>query len=211
MNAYGTPKTVVSLGTDYHPFDRLVSWMDEWLEQQAAPPSCLVQHGYSRPPHFALGVTMVSHQEILDLYASANLVVVQGGPGSIFDALSTGHIPIAVPRRAQLKEVVDDHQVEFTRQLAKQGLAVIAETKESLWAELDHAVQKPADFLTTPRPSGSVAAAHRLGQAIQQMQSRPAGMTAMRRLGHLLAPRCFWGQDRNVITPRRYSNAKAPA
>lgn len=187
MNTYGKPKTVVSLGTDYHPFDRLVSWMDEWLEQQPAPPSCLVQHGYSRPPHFAPGVTMVSHQEILDLYTSADVVVVQGGPGSIFDALSTGHIPIAVPRRAQLKEVVDDHQVEFTRQLVKQGLAVMAETKESLWAELEHAVREPADFYTTPRPSGSLAAALRLGQAIEDLQSRPAGRVSMRRLGHLLA------------------------
>lgn len=186
MNPYGTPQAVVSLGTDYHPFDRLVLWMDEWLQQQPAPPSCLVQHGYSRPPQFAPGVIMVSHQEILDLYTSANLVVVQGGPGSIFDALSTGHIPIAVPRRAQLKEVVDDHQVEFTRQLARQGLAVIAETKESLWAELEHAVREPTDYCTAPRPSGSAEAALRLGRAVQDMQSRPARFISMRRLGHVL-------------------------
>lgn len=189
MNTYGTPKTVVSLGTDYHRFDRLVLWMDEWLEHQPAPPSCVVQHGSSRPPLFASGVTMVSHQEILDLYTSAKVVVVQGGPGSIFDALSTGHIPITVPRRAQLKEVVDDHQVEFARQMARQGLAVIAETKESLWAELEHAVREPEDFCTTPRPSGSAEAALRLGRAVQDMQGRPARMVSMRRLGQLLVHR----------------------
>lgn len=127
MNNYGSPKIVVSLGTDHHAFDRLVSWTDEWLEQQAAPPSCLVQHGASRPPRRAPGVTMVSHQEILDLYADAEVIVVQGGPGSIIDALSTGHIPIAVPRRSQLHEVVDDHQVEFAQQMARQGQAVLAD------------------------------------------------------------------------------------
>ncbi|WP_461172292.1 hypothetical protein M1D93_15020 [Arthrobacter sp. Z1-9] len=189
MNNYGTPKAVVSLGTDYHPFDRLVSWMDEWLEQQPVPPSCLMQHGYSRPPRFAAGVVMVSHQEILDLYATAHVVVVQGGPGSIFDALSTGHVPIAVPRSAKLKEHVDDHQVEFTRQVARQGLVVIAETKESLWAELEHAQRRPEDFATTPRPSRSLEAALELGRAIQDLQSRPAGTMSMRRLGHLLGHR----------------------
>lgn len=183
------PKTVVSLGTDYHPFDRLVLWMDEWLEQQPAPRSCIVQHGFSRAPHFAQGITMVSHQEILDLYAAARVVVVQGGPGSIFDALSTGHIPIAVPRRAQLKEVVDDHQLEFTRQMARQGLAVIAETKASLWAELEHALRAPEDFVTAPRPSGSAEAALRLGQAVQDLQRRPGRLVSMRRLGQLLVNR----------------------
>jgi UDP-N-acetylglucosamine transferase subunit ALG13 len=189
MNRYGTPKTVVSLGTDYHPFDRLVSWMDEWLEQQAAPPSCLVQHGFSRAPHFAPGVRMVSHQEILDLYSAAEIVVVQGGPGSIFDALSTGHIPITVPRRAQLNEVVDDHQVEFARQMARQGQAVLVETKESLWAELEHAMEQPGDFQTVPRHSGSAEAALRLGRAVQEMQVHPARRVSMRRLGQLLKQR----------------------
>jgi UDP-N-acetylglucosamine transferase subunit ALG13 len=184
-----TPKIVVSLGTDYHPFDRLVSWIDEWLEQQSAPPGCLVQHGYSRPPHFAAGVVMVSREEILDLYRSADLVVVQGGPGSIFDALSTGHIPIAVPRRAQLKEVVDDHQVEFARQMARQRLAVLAETKESLWAELEHARRQPEDFLTTPRPSGSAEAALRLRRAVHDMPTRPGRIVSIKRLGHLLVNR----------------------
>lgn len=187
MNIYGSPRIVVSLGTDYHAFDRLVTWMDGWLEQQVAPPSCLVQHGASRPPLSAPGVTMVSHQEILDLYTGAQVVVVQGGPGSIIDALSTGHIPIAVPRRAKLHEVVDDHQVEFARQMARQGQAVVAETKESLWTELEHAMREPGDFCTAPRPSGSAEAALRLGRAVKEMQNAPAGIVSMRRIGQLLA------------------------
>ncbi|WP_087873035.1 glycosyltransferase [Arthrobacter globiformis] len=187
MNIYGTPRIVVSLGTDYHTFDRLVTWMDGWLEQQPAPPTCLVQHGASRAPHCAPGVTMVSHEEILDLYAGAEIIVVQGGPGSIIDALSTGHVPIAVPRRAALHEVVDDHQVEFARQMERQGQAVVAETKESLWAELEHALREPGDFCTAPRPSGSVEAALRLGRAVEELQKAPAGIVSMRRIRHLLA------------------------
>lgn len=187
MNTHVKTKTVVSLGTDYHTFDRLVLWMDEWLEAQSDSQSCVFQHGFSRPPLFAQPVTMVSRQEILDLYTSANVVVVQGGPGSIFDALSTGRIPIAVPRRAHLKEAVDDHQVEFARQMARQGLAVVAETRESLWAALEHAVREPGDFVTTPRPSGSAEAAMRLGRVVQDILSRPGRPPSVKRLRHLLA------------------------
>lgn len=186
MNTYGAPKIVVSLGTDYHKFDRLVSWTDEWLEQQAAPPSCLVQHGASRPPRCAPGVTMVSHQEILDLYAGADVVVVQGGPGSIIDALSTGHIPITVPRRSNLHEVVDDHQVEFAQQMARQGQAVVTETKEGLWTELEHALRQPEDFRAAPRPSGSTEAALRLARAVEDLLTVPVGRFSMRRMLHLL-------------------------
>ncbi|MDR6414894.1 hypothetical protein J2808_001634 [Pseudarthrobacter sulfonivorans] len=70
--------------------------------------------------------------------------------------------------------------------MARQGQAVIAETKECLWAELDHAMQQPGDFHTVPRPSGSSEAALRLGRAVQEMQSRPARIVSMKRLGQLL-------------------------
>lgn len=129
---------------------------------------------------------MVSHQEILDLYADAEVIVVQGGPGSIIDALSTGHIPIAVPRRSQLHEVVDDHQVQFAQQMARQGQAVLAETREGLWTELEHALRRPDDFRAVPRPSGSSSAALRLAQAVEQLQDTPAGMFSLRRFGQLL-------------------------
>jgi hypothetical protein len=32
---------LVSVGTDFHPFDRLVSWVDEWLSQQTDPHECI--------------------------------------------------------------------------------------------------------------------------------------------------------------------------
>ncbi|HBW18036.1 MAG TPA: hypothetical protein DEH11_02965, partial [Actinobacteria bacterium] len=28
-----TPRVVVTVGTDHHPFDRLISWINDWLGQ----------------------------------------------------------------------------------------------------------------------------------------------------------------------------------
>ena len=49
--------------------------------------------------------------DLMGYYATASVVVVQGGPGSIQDARRTGAIPLVVPRRAEFDEVVDNHQV----------------------------------------------------------------------------------------------------
>jgi UDP-N-acetylglucosamine transferase subunit ALG13 len=178
------PKVVVSLGTDYHKFNRLVSWIDGWLARQLNPPRCVVQHGSSYAPLLAEGVTMVSHQEILDLYAGADIVVCQGGPGSIFDSLSTGHVPVVVPRLAKLHEAVDDHQVEFTRQMARHGEAIMADSAEALWAELDRDLREPQCLRCAPRPSGSALAADALGQAIEELQR--GGKVSIRRLRQLI-------------------------
>ena len=31
----------VTVGTDYHPFDRLVDWIDRWVAGEADPPHVL--------------------------------------------------------------------------------------------------------------------------------------------------------------------------
>ena len=39
---------VISLGTDYHRFDRLLRWVDAYLKENPHL-SCLVQHGHTAP------------------------------------------------------------------------------------------------------------------------------------------------------------------
>jgi UDP-N-acetylglucosamine transferase subunit ALG13 len=41
---------LVVLGTDHHPFDRLVQWIDEFAATQEPDYRCLVQHGYTTAP-----------------------------------------------------------------------------------------------------------------------------------------------------------------
>jgi UDP-N-acetylglucosamine transferase subunit ALG13 len=52
----------------------------------------------------------------------ARVIVTHGGVGSILMALSAGKSPIVMPRRAALREAVDDHQVDFVEHLAKAGI-----------------------------------------------------------------------------------------
>lgn len=144
------PDIVVSLGTDHHPFPRLVEWLDQALEQLPEV-SCLLQHGFTRPSERAMNTHRMPRTELLEMYHSAQVVIVQGGPGSILDARLTGHIPLAVPRLAHLGEVVDDHQVAFTRHMVEDGEARLVEGPDELLTAIKAIMARPSEFRTEPR------------------------------------------------------------
>lgn len=144
------PDIVVSLGTDHHPFPRLVEWLDQALEQLPEV-SCLLQHGFTRPSERAMNTHRMPRTELLEMYHSAQVVIVQGGPGSILDARLTGHIPLAVPRLAHLGEVVDDHQVAFTRHMVEDGEARLIEGPDELLTAIKAIMARPSEFRTEPR------------------------------------------------------------
>lgn len=166
-------KIVVSLGTDFHRFDRLVGWVDEWLASLDKPPSCLVQYGASRRPEMAEGIERMPRLELLEFYRHADLVIVQGGPGSILDAREAGHIPLAVPRLPLLNEVVDAHQVAFSSVMERQGEAVMVSTLEELMRLGAAALENPALMRTPPRTPGGADAVKHLERILSDFVSTP--------------------------------------
>ena len=90
---------VVSVGTDHHRFDRLLRWVQEYLEANPQV-SALVQHGFTDPIPAGECVQRMPREQLLEHFRTSGVVLVQGGPGSILDARLTGAIPLAVPRRA---------------------------------------------------------------------------------------------------------------
>ncbi len=186
-NFASQPQVIVSLGTDHHRFDRLVDWIDEWLSSTPSAPSCLVQHGASRAPRFAEGVTRMPRQELLGLYSRATVVVVQGGPGSILDAREVGHIPIAVARRPEMHEVVDSHQIAFANTMARYGNAMVVNSSGALAQAMERALQYPESMRTAPRISGAQTAAMKLDEAIRQLEMSPHKPVALRRIKQLVS------------------------
>jgi len=81
--------------------------------------------------------------------AKAELVILHGGAGSVINAIRAGQVPVIVPRRAEFAEHINNHQVEFAQQLAKQGRVVLVENR----GELQLAVTK-AKGLRNQRTKG---------------------------------------------------------
>lgn len=124
------------MGTYFHPFDRLLDWIEPWAE---AHPDVMfvVQHGPGRALAGALNHDFVSYDHLLDLFAAADVIVLQGGAGGVMDARELGRVPIVVPRRPVDDEVVDSHQLIFTGKAAELGLVYCADSRDDLWSLLD--------------------------------------------------------------------------
>jgi UDP-N-acetylglucosamine transferase subunit ALG13 len=139
------PCVFVTVGTDHHPFDRLVSWVDEWLAtDERARARCFVQSGTSAPPRLAEGKAYLSRKEMDELLDLALVVVCHGGPSTIAECHGHGKKPIVVPRRHALSEHVDDHQVRFARHLARLGYVVLVETQKEFADKVSAALTSSA-------------------------------------------------------------------
>ena len=138
------PLVVATVGTDHHPFDRLVRWVDEWYSSRRSNEiRCLLQRGTSQPPLHVPSTDYLPYHELEAALRDARAVVCHGGPATIMACIATGTRPIVVPRRRDLGEHVDDHQVSFARRIVDEGTIALAETQESFEALLDRELDEP--------------------------------------------------------------------
>ncbi|WP_104107599.1 glycosyltransferase [Nocardioides sp. 616] len=128
--ALGGPCVAVLLGTDHHPFDRLVRWSEALAAESAEP--WFVQHGSTRLPRTLSGRRMLGGREVASLMESVDVVITHGGPGLIMEARSARHTPIVVPRDPAHGEHVDGHQMTFARHLEAEGKIHLVDSLDTL-------------------------------------------------------------------------------
>ena len=143
-DAAPAPLVFLTVGTDHHPFDRLVRWVDTWAAGREV--RVVAQFGTAAAPHNADGASMLRSDELGRLMGRAAAVVCHGGPGTIAAARDAGTIPIVVPRRPDLGEHVDDHQLRFVARLADAGAVHAPATEAELRELLDRALEDPTAF-----------------------------------------------------------------
>jgi UDP-N-acetylglucosamine transferase subunit ALG13 len=172
------PLVFVTLGTDHHPFDRLVRWVDGWLANGGcARARCLVQTGRSMKSELGESVDFLPYEEIQRAVGSAAVVVTHGGPGSIALSVTLGRRPIVVPRLQSLGEHVDDHQIAFARRLAARGTIELVQREEEFVAALERALASPPDAVAArevPPPLEAVRRVERLVDSLFEPKSEDA-------------------------------------
>jgi UDP-N-acetylglucosamine transferase subunit ALG13/glycosyltransferase involved in cell wall biosynthesis len=134
------PLVLVTIGTDHHPFRRLTDWVEQWLadggEKQAR---MLIQHGATTLPAGPGRVKQLGYSDLQQALQEASVVVTHAATTAI-EARAVGTVPIVVPRRPDLGEHVDDHQLRFARKLRADALAVVCETEQEFRDALDSAL-----------------------------------------------------------------------
>lgn len=120
----------VSVGSQL-PFDRLIRAMDAWAEQN--PDVSVIaqtgEHSYC-PLHMAWQESY-NPGAFRAHAANATVIVSHAGIGNVLLALELGKPIVLLPRRADLNEHRNDHQLATARQLeGRPGIFVVHEEKE---------------------------------------------------------------------------------
>lgn len=164
------PLVLVLVGTDYHPFDRLVSWADAWATAHPDGARVLVQRGTSEAPAVAPSVAYLDHAELQTTMAEAAVIVSHGGPSTIAESRRIGTVPIVVPRDPARGEHVDGHQMRFAARLEQDGLVLRAADADALAGYLDAALADPATVRIDPADDDRIAGTcERFSQAVARL------------------------------------------
>ncbi len=124
----------VTVGTHEQPFNRLVQKIDELKRDGIVQDEVIIQTGFSTyEPKYCQWSKLIPYQQMVKNVADARIVITHGGPASFIMPLQIGKTPIVVPRQHQFNEHVNDHQVEFARNVSRRmGTIIPVEDIETL-------------------------------------------------------------------------------
>jgi len=125
-------KAFVTVGNSPYGFDRMMEIVCYALEKNLINKNSVIQIGGSNiVPEKGNVIRYFSAKDHDELINDAAFVVCHGGSGSIIKALRLGKKVIAIPRKYQLGEHVDDHQVEMCGVFEDKGYILVASNKEN--------------------------------------------------------------------------------
>ena len=123
----------VTVGTHEQPFNRLIKEVDRLVENGIIKDEIFIQTGYSTyEPEFCKWSSLVSFDKMNELMQTSDIIITHGGPATFMSAIANGKNPIVVPRQEKYDEHVNDHQVDFARQVKERynSIEVVTEISE---------------------------------------------------------------------------------
>ena len=108
--------------------------MDELKKNGTIQEDVIIQTGFSTyEPQYCQWSKLIPYQQMIKNVEEARIVITHGGPASFIMPLQIGKTPIVVPRQHKFDEHVNNHQVEFARNVEKRmGTIIDVEDVETL-------------------------------------------------------------------------------
>ncbi|HHL0502016.1 TPA: glycosyltransferase, partial [Streptococcus agalactiae] len=108
----------VTVGTHEQQFNRLIKEVDRLKGTGAIDQEVFIQTGYSDfEPQNCQWSKFLSYDDMNSYMKEAEIVITHGGPATFMNAVSKGKKTIVVPRQEQFGEHVNNHQVDFLKEL----------------------------------------------------------------------------------------------
>ena len=117
----------VTVGLEWFSFNRLIKIIDSFQETHANLYKIFIQTGRSdyKPAHCNCQNLLLPDQLLIRIL-NADIIICHAGVGSILFCIKNGKLPIVFPRRKELGEHVDNHQVDFCKRLAEDNIIPVA-------------------------------------------------------------------------------------
>ena len=137
------------------PFDRMIRAVDDWAGSRGRY-DVFAQIGETeyRPRNIRYSQFLDPHT-FRQKVEKADAIVAHAGMGSILTALEFGKPILVFPRRGDLKETRNDHQIDTAQQLVAQGRVTVAMDESEMMERLDLILslrgQTPVGRFASPR------------------------------------------------------------
>lgn len=116
----------VTVGTHEQPFDRLLKEIDRLKGEGIIEDKVFIQSGYTDyEPQNCEWSKLIPAKEMENKINEARIVITHGGPASFIAPLQKGKIPIVVPRQFEFGEHVNNHQLEFAKNVEERNKNII--------------------------------------------------------------------------------------
>jgi UDP-N-acetylglucosamine transferase subunit ALG13 len=158
------------------PFDRLVRTVDQWAGNRGRT-DIFAQIGRTdyRPANIQWA-PVLDPVEFKRRCETAKVIIAHAGTGSIIMALQLGKPILVMPRRANLRETRNDHQVATAEQFRRFDSVVVASDEKELIARLEE-----IDDLDGRQAIGSYASAELVGAIREFIDGINMGSPTLRR------------------------------
>jgi len=122
-----------TVGTEKFQFDRLIRVIDEAVIGGRVGNDVFAQVGCCqyRPRSIAYK-EFISFGNMVENIKKADIVVCHAGVGSTILSLNLGKVPIIFPRKHELGEHLDNHQMEFAKKMESTQKTIVAYNEEDL-------------------------------------------------------------------------------
>ncbi len=151
------------------PFDRMVGAVDRWARERGRKDVFAQVADTESPPTYVPFVRFLSPDEYRRRVEESSLVVAHAGMGSILTALELGKPLLIMPRRGDLRETRNDHQVATAKRLVERFQVAVALDAAELVSKLDDSAS-----IHPERPISKVASS-RLLAVIREFAALPKG------------------------------------
>lgn len=137
---------LVLLGTQNNDFHRLLEEVEKNIENKVITEDVVVQAGYTKYESDRMKIVdLIPAEKLSKLQDKASLIISHGGVGSIISSIEKNKKVIAVPRKHEYGEHVNNHQIQIVKEFNEKGYIIGIENVE----DLKYAIIKSKTFVPT--------------------------------------------------------------